>query len=164
MVATDRKAIGLGISIALLLATSGAVSAHDDGCTLDLRAAPIEAVPPQPGWAWREVELTADGWQGRLEWSGGDIRAASFEIACALDPAGLFERRAQVRSSLWAEDSEPETAIGDETVAYRLSTTGTTHLEWRDGSVVGEIVGEWNASLRELEAMAAAFDAALGPT
>ena len=159
---TARRFVSAGVMTALLLATSGAsAAAHDESCLLELRDAPIEDVPPLPGWTWREVVITPDGWRGRVEWSGGDLRAASLAISCVVDPAGLFERRAEIRRSVWFEDFELETVIGDETAAWRSSTTGTTHLEWRSGNKVGELVGEWNASLGELAAMAVAFETAL---
>jgi hypothetical protein len=162
MRSTVWRFVSASVITALLLASfSGSVAAHDEGCLLELRDAPIEAVPPMPGWTWREVVITPEGWRGRLEWSGGDLRAASFAISCAVDPVGLFERRAQIRRAMRFEELGLETVVGDETAAWRSGTTATTHLEWRSGSTVGEIVGEWNARLDELAAMAVAFETAL---
>ena len=162
MRSTAWRFVAASVITALLLAASGgSAAAHDDSCLLDLRDAPIEDVPPLPGWTWREVVLAPDGWRGRMEWSGGDLRAASFTISCVADSPGLFERRALIRRTARFEEFELENVIGDETVAWRSNWTGTTHLEWRHDSTVGEMVGEWNASVGELAAMAMAFDAAV---
>jgi hypothetical protein len=162
MRSTAWRFVGASVITALLFAASGgSAAAHDESCLLELRDAPIEDVSPPPGWTWREVVIASDGWRGRVEWSGGDLRAASFAISCVVDPAGLFERRALIRRSVWFEELEVENVIGDETAAWRSSWTATTHLEWRSGSTVGEMVGEWNASVGELAAMAVAFEAAV---
>ena len=152
---------GASLIVVLLLVTFAAsAAAHDEDCELELRQAPIEDVSPPPGWIWREVVVASDGWRGHLEWSGGDLRAASFAISCVVDPAGLFERRAQVRRSAGNEEIELEGMIGDEAAAWRSSRTATTHLEWRGGGAIGEIIGEWNASVAELAAMASALETA----
>jgi len=150
---------GASLISALLLATfTVSAAAHDESCQLDLRQAPIESVQPPSGWVWRQVAVGPDGWRGSLEWSGGDLRTASFAISCVVDPAGLFERRVEVRRSAGDEEIELEAVIGDETAGWRSSRTATTHIEWRGGGAIGEIIGEWNASVAELAAMASALE------
>ena len=150
---------GVSLVTALLLVTlAGSTAAHDEGCEFELRQAPIEDVSPPPGWVWREVEIAPDGWRGRFEWAGGDVRTASFAISCVVDPAGLVERRADVRRMVGVEEVELDSTIGEETVAWRDGGRGTTHLEWRSDGTIGEVVGEWNASVGELAAMALALE------
>jgi hypothetical protein len=147
--------------VVLLLATFAvSTAAHDQGCELELRQAQIEDVPPLPGWVWREIEIAPSGWRGRLEWAGGDLLAASFAISCVADPAGLFERQAEIRRFVGVEEIELERIVGNETVAWHDSETATTHLEWRSGGTIGEVVGEWNASVAELAATALGLETA----
>jgi hypothetical protein len=42
------------ITALLLVPSAGPATAHDESCLLELRDAPIEDVPPLPGWTWRE--------------------------------------------------------------------------------------------------------------
>ncbi len=75
------------------------------------------------------------------------------------EAAGLFERRPDVRRATWREPIELPTEIGDESTAWLDSATATMRFEWRCDGTVGEIIGEWNASIDELATMAQAFEA-----
>ena len=116
MWSTARRWVWVSLVVGVLLAAlSGSAAAHDERCELELREAPIEDVPPLPGWTWREVVLEPDGWRGRLEWSGGDLRAAAFAIACAC--------RASIRDNLPTLDwSSCTTAAGSSPVSATLSS------------------------------------------
>ena len=150
---------GLSLMTALLLATSaGSAAAHDEACQRDLQQAPIELTQPPSGWVWQEVEITPGGWRGSLEWAGGDLRSASFSMACAVDAAGLVERRADVRRWLGVEELERGSTSGQATAVWRGLGSAATHLEWLGDSTIGEVVGEGNASVAELAAMALALE------
>jgi hypothetical protein len=65
------------LAAAALLVVGAIAVAHDGDCRLALRNAPIESVVVPPGWAWRELDLAADGWKGAIRRSSSLRRRVS---------------------------------------------------------------------------------------
>lgn len=143
------------LGVSLLMGGGHGGLAHPEGCQAALVAAPIEHLELPLGWILSAVEVDAAGWAGRAEWSGGDFRVATFTLACTEEPTALLGRRASLRSMTGVAELPVELAIGEERIAYDRYREDGIRLEWAAGDVFGTVVGGGNASLAELERIAA---------